>query len=511
MNPTDGAVIVATGTPPGRGAHALVRCSGMGILSELDGVLRGEAADAGRDGTRGIFAGTLRIPEWPETEPERRGATAKGELLVPCLAAVFPGPATFTGEDVLEVLVPGHPALVEVVNRTLIAHFGHTAMGARPAGPGEFSARAFLAGRLSPGQASGIADLIAADRDEDLEVADRLRRGLDGQALSESGSRLAETIARIEAGIDFTEEEDVIACSVGELRAMIASTRHGLESIASWARNAGPAQRDRPLVVLAGPPNAGKSTLFNAMVGDKRVVVSPVPGTTRDLVQADLNIDHGGDCRKIRLVDTAGLGESEDPLQDLASARAHAALEEADLVLWCVPSKASTAIPPPHQPESESPSESRRYVSVRTKMDLDLAPQNSNQNPDQNPDQSPNQSPSPSLGVVCISLRPGRPATGLHELNDQLSRRLEELEAGGDRLASSGWRRRQAASVKGAMSALDAVEVLLEGTTNESGTPSPEIIADELQAALNAIRQLEGDVDPDEVLDLVFGRFCIGK
>ena len=136
MNPTDGAVIVATGTPPGRGAHALVRCSGLGILSELDGVLRGEAADAGRDGTRGIFAGTLRIPEWPETEPERRGATAEGELLVPCLAAVFPGPATFTGEDVLEVLVPGHPALVEVVNRTLIAHFGHTAMGARPAGPG---------------------------------------------------------------------------------------------------------------------------------------------------------------------------------------------------------------------------------------------------------------------------------------------------------------------------------------------------------------------------------------
>ena len=501
MNPTDGAVIVATGTPPGRGASALIRCSGLGILSKLDGVLRGEAADAGRDGTRGIFAGTLRIPEWPETEPERRGTTAEGELLVPCLAAVFPGPATFTGEDVLEVLVPGHPALVEVVNRTLIEHFGHTTMGARPAGPGEFSARAFLAGRLSPGQASGIADLIAADRDEDLEVADRLRRGLDGKALSESGSRLAETIARIEAGIDFTDEEDVIACSVGELRTMIASTRHGLESIASWTRNAGPAQRDRPLVVLAGPPNAGKSTLFNAMVGDERVVVSPIPGTTRDLVQADLNIDHGGDCRQIRLVDTAGLGESEDPLQDLASARAHAAIEEADLVLWCVPSKASAATPSPPQPESESPAESRRYLSVRTKMDLELATQNPNQSP----------SPSPSLAVVCISLRPGRPATGLHELNNQLSRRLEELEAGGDRLASSGWRRRQAASVKGAMSALDAVEVLLEGTASESGTPAPEIIADELQAALNAIRRLEGDVDPDEVLNLVFGRFCIGK
>ena len=253
------------------------------------------------------------------------------------------------------------------------------------------------------------------------------------------------------------------------------------------------------MVVLAGPPNAGKSTLFNAMVGDERVVVSPIPGTTRDLVQADLDIDHGGDCQQIRLVDTAGLGESEDPLQDLASARAHAALEEADLVLWCVPSKASAATPPPHQPDSESASESRRYLSVRTKMDLELATQN------------PNQSPSPSLGVVCISLRPGRPATGLHELNNQLSRRLEELEAGADRLASSGWRRRQAASVKGAMSALDAVEVLLEGTASESGTPAPEIIADELQAALNAIRQLEGDVDPDEVLNLVFGRFCIGK
>lgn len=493
MNPTDGAVIVATGTPPGRGSRALIRCSGMGILSHLDGLLLGEAANAGRSGTRGIFPGRLRIPEWPEDTTWSNGPSAQGELFVPCLAAIFPGPSTFTGEDVLEVEVPGHPALVQVINDTLINHFEQMAAGARSAGPGEFSARAFLSGRLSPGQASGIADLIAADRDEDLEAADRLREGPDGQALSENGSRLAETIARIEAGIDFTDEEDVVSCSAGELRTMIASTRRGLESIARWTALAGPAQRDRPVVVLAGPPNAGKSTLFNAMVGHERVVVSPVPGTTRDLVHADLDIEHRGTRRQIRLVDTAGLGESEDPLQDLASARSRAAMEEADLVLWCFPGSAGMDAPPLHRLDSDAATD--RYLDIRTKTDLEPRTSTSE----------------PASDVACISLPPGQTATGLSDLIDQLSRKLDELEAGGDRLASRGWRQLQTASVAGALASLDAVGVLLEGTANESGTPSPEIIAAELRTALDAIRRLEGDIDPEEVLDLVFGRFCIGK
>lgn len=465
----------------------------MGILSELDGLLLGAATDAGRQGTRGIFPGRLRLPEWPADDARSNGPSAQGELFVPCLAAIFPGPSTFTGEDVLEVEVPGHPTLVQAINRTLINHFEQTTGGARSAGPGEFSARAFLAGRLSPAQASGIADLIAADRDEDLEAADRLRQGPDGHALSESGTRLAETIARIEAGIDFTDEEDVVSCTAAELRIMIASTRRGLESIARWTSLAGPAQRDRPVVVLAGPPNAGKSTLFNAMVGGERVVVSPIAGTTRDLVQADLDLEFEGDRRRIRLVDTAGLGESDDPLQDLASARSRAALEEADVVVWCLPGHAAEDARPAHRLELASAS--GRYLDIRTKTDLE----------------SIADAPDARSDVARVSLRPGRPATGLDDLNGRLSQKLDDLAAGGDRLASRGWRQLQTASVTGAFDALDAVEVLLGDTANESGIPSPEIVAAELRTALDAIRRLEGDVDPEEVLDLVFGRFCIGK
>ncbi|MDG2021571.1 MAG: 50S ribosome-binding GTPase [Phycisphaerales bacterium] len=486
MNPTDGAVIVATGTPPGRGSRALVRCSGGEILSNLDGLLSGEAMEAGRDRTRGVFPGNIRIPKWPD------GRTG-GEVLVPCLAAIFPGPATFTGEDVLEVEVPGHPTLVEVVNDTLIEHFERMPSGARPAGPGEFSARAFLAGRLSPGQASGIADLIAADRDEDLEAADQLRRGQEGLALSEQGNRLAEAVARVEAGIDFTDEEDVVSCSSAELRAMIGSIRPGLESIARWSSLAGPALRDRPLVVLSGPPNAGKSTLFNAMVGSERAVISQVAGTTRDLVHADLDIETTEGRLRIRLVDTAGLGESQDPLQDLASARARAALEEADVVLWCLPASDSDgpSLPHPRGPEPDT----HRRVDIQTKTDLNS---------------SITSSKAPT-GVVRVSLPPGRPAAGLNDVHEHLCRKLADLGAGGDRLASHGWQQLQADSIAGATASLDAVEVLLEGVPDESGAPSPELIAAELRTALDAIRRLEGEIDPEEVLDLVFGRFCIGK
>ena len=267
MNANDGSVIVATGTAPGRGDRILVRCSGDGVLAHVDDLLSGRGLDAARRGERGCFTGTLSIPVSYLTGVDGDSTPGHPAPSLPCIVAVLPGPGTFTGEDVLELEIPGNPALAAIVNRVLIAHFDRRTGHARAAGPGEFSARAFLTGRLTIRDATGIAASIAAARDEELDAADRQRRGPVAAELRAIGDRLAGAIARTEAGIDFSDEEDVVGCSVGELRSLLAEIRRGLDHTEQWLRSSRPAVRDEPLVALAGPPNAGKSTLFNALTG----------------------------------------------------------------------------------------------------------------------------------------------------------------------------------------------------------------------------------------------------
>ena len=162
MNANDGSVIVATGTAPGRGGRILVRCSGEGLLAHADDLLSGRGLDAARRRERGCFVDTLSIPSPALTSLDADPDALHGAGSLPCIVAVLPGPTTFTGEDVLEVEIPGNPALGTIVNRVLIAHFDRRTGHARAAGPGEFSARAFLAGRLSIQDATGIAASIAA-------------------------------------------------------------------------------------------------------------------------------------------------------------------------------------------------------------------------------------------------------------------------------------------------------------------------------------------------------------
>ena len=499
MNANDGSVIVATGTAPGRGDRILVRCSGDGVLAHVDDLLSGRGLDAARRGERGCFTGTLSIPVSYLTGVDGDSTPGHPAPSLPCIVAVLPGPGTFTGEDVLELEIPGNPALAAIVNRVLIAHFDRRTGHARAAGPGEFSARAFLTGRLTIRDATGIAASIAAARDEELDAADRQRRGPVAAELRAIGDRLAGAIARTEAGIDFSDEEDVVGCSVGELRSLLAEIRRGLDHTEQWLRSSRPAVRDEPLVALAGPPNAGKSTLFNALTGGDRVVVSEIAGTTRDAIEASVALSAGDERRMIRLIDTAGLGPSADPHQEAAEARTRASVETADLVVWCVPNDLAADLGSP-------PASMDRLLELRTKADLprSTAASRAFQNAEHQ-----------RLDRLDITLsregRPGDDAQGVTALVRRILGRLDADGVNGEPASTEAWRRLQATAVTDGASSVDRVDAILEGLPDEDGPPMPELVVAELLTALESIRRLDGDVDPEEVLDLVFGRFCIGK
>jgi len=530
VNANDGSVIVATGTAPGRGGRILVRCSGEGLLAHADDLLSGRGLDAARRRERGCFVDTLSIPSPALTRLDADPDALHGAGSLPCIVAVLPGPTTFTGEDVLEVEIPGNPALGTIVNRVLIAHFDRRTGHARAAGPGEFSARAFLAGRLSIQDATGIAASIAAARDEDLDAADRQRRGPVAAEVRAIGDRLADAIARTEAGIDFSDEEDVVGCSTGELRSLLDEIRHGLDLTGQRIRAIRPAARDAPVVALVGPANAGKSTLFNRLVGHDRVVVSEIAGTTRDAIEASVDLSIGDERRRIRLIDTAGFGRSQDPLRAPADARTRATLEAADLVICCVPNDLAEG----HERDrwERLPTSIGGVLHVRTKGDL----------PRSKAADAACLNPEASIGGVLhvrtkgdlprskaadaaclnpeeewleIALPSQGRSTGAEQGVESLVRRIViQLDAdgvGGESAATEAWRELQAAAVMQGASAVERVAAMIQGSRDADGPPMPEVVVAELLATLEAIRRLDGDVDPDEVLDLVFGRFCIGK
>lgn len=428
--------IVALSSGAGRAGVAVVRVSGDRVRFAIE-TIAGSVPTARKAAYRALH------------DPD-------GGIIDHGLVLFFPAPASFTGEDVAEFHMHGSRAVLSRLLSVLTA-----LPGLRLAEAGEFTRRAFEAGKLDLAAVEGLADLIDSETEWQRKQALRQMEGALGQAAGEWRSALINAMMLLEAEIDFSDEGDVggplIAEAVAGARGVLASLRVALGSFAAGER-----VREGFVVVLAGPPNAGKSSLLNALARRDVAIVSPIAGTTRDAIE--VRLDLGG--IPVVLVDTAGLRESSDEIEVEGVRRARQRADNADLVLRL------------RSPDSEPERGviGRSEVAVATKLDL---------------------GGSARLGEVGVSAVTG---VGLPELIELIATRLGKLGQAEPALVT---RERQRVAVSDAAVAIERAALLPH--------EQPELIAEELRLAVRALERLIGKVDVEDVLDSLFSGFCIGK
>jgi tRNA modification GTPase len=430
--------IFATASGHGRAAVCLVRISGARSRSILETV-----------------AGGLPVPRRAVLRLLRDPATA--EPLDQALVLWLPGPQSFTGEDQAELHIHGGLATRTAVLRTLAA-----IDGCRPAEAGEFTRRAFLNGRMDLSRVEGLADLIDAETEAQRRQALVHLGGRLGDAAERWRDEILGVLALLEACLDFSDESDVPPDLEEEIIGRLADLRDSFRRV--LANRSGERLREGLTVVLAGPPNAGKSTLLNALAKRDVAIVSPIAGTTRDAIE--VHCDLGG--LPVVIVDTAGLRDSHDPIEQEGVARARARAQDADVVLWLVP---------PEGGEGEPPF-ARRVLKVATKADLDGAGQGAD---------------------LSVSAATG---AGLPELIHALEAEAEAVLGQGDAVLTRERHRR----------ALErAHEAAARGLALMVAGGPLELIAEEVRLGVRAVGEITGRVDVEHVLDRLFSSFCIGK
>ncbi|MBL8224398.1 MAG: tRNA uridine-5-carboxymethylaminomethyl(34) synthesis GTPase MnmE [Chromatiales bacterium] len=436
--------IVARATPPGRGAVAIVRLSGPGCRAIAEAIL-----------------GQCPPPRHAVLADFR---AASGEAIDTGLALFFRGPASYTGEDLLELHAHGSPVVCdELVERAV-------QLGARLARPGEFSERAFLNDKLDLTQAEAVADLIDAGSRAAARAAQRSLAGAFAAAVHGLNDAVTELRVYIEATIDFPDEE-IDPLADAELAVRLADCRARFDAVQAAAAQ-GRLLRDGITLVLAGEPNTGKSSLLNALAGYEAAIVTPVPGTTRDPIREYLAIDG----LPVHVIDTAGLRITADPVEAEGIRRTEAALATADLVL--------------HVRDATQPGEGgvvpaagdAPVIRVINKIDLT--------------GQAPGEG---EAGEVRVSARTG---AGLAELRRVIREAVGFAGADAGTLSA---RRRHLEALADARRHFDAGVVELE--TRRAG----ELLAEELREAQQALAGILGEFTSDDLLGEIFGRFCIGK
>lgn len=457
------STIAAISTPAGMGALAVVRLSGPQATSIADKVFRAKSGQP--------------LDLQPHSTV-RYGAIVDGQHEVDeVMVSVFRAPRSFTGQDMVEIACHGSPVIQRQIAQLLLGH------GAVPAQPGEFTLRAFLGGKLDLAQAEAVADLISCSSEAARRVAMQQLRGGVSELLGGLRERLLHLVAMVELELDFAEE-DVEFASREELRALLLDIRSEGERLAGTFA-AGNAIKDGIAVVIAGRPNAGKSTLLNRLLREERALVSSIPGTTRDTIEDTLSL--GG--MAFRLIDTAGLRSTSDEVEQMGIARARASIGQASVVLYLV--DASTPLPDmlaEVEGFAATLEAGQRLLVLLTKSDLQA---------------------SASVEAALRELQgrgmalSAREGVGVDALCEALVEHGRALLPPDDGVVLTNARHLYALR-----EALSGIGSALKGLSD--GVPA-DLLAVDLRHALHHIGIITGQVSTDEVLGHIFANFCIGK
>ena len=447
--------IAAIASPFGEGAIALLRLSGPDALTV-----------AGR-----VCAGRPNLANFPARRQRLlRVLDREGRPLDEALVSVHRAPASYTGEDVVEISCHGGILVTRRVLETLLA------AGARSAEPGEFTQRAFLNGRMDLTQAEAVMDLIRAQTDLAIRAAGEQLEGRLGQRVNALREDLLSLVAHVEAFIDFPDE-DIDPDTGAALRARADALLGALDALLATAGQ-GRILREGVRTVIYGEPNVGKSSLLNLLLGEERAIVSATPGTTRDTIEESLNVRG----LPLRLTDTAGLRASDDPLENAGMERSRRTLARADLALHVV----DGSLPPSGAvfPVAEMAPDAPVEILVLNKADLGV-----------------HSGWAERASAVPVSCRTGE---GLESLTELIYQRVtsEQLSWSDSAVAINA--RHQACLRRAREALLTACGALQQGA-------SPEFIALDLRGALDAVGEVVGQVDTEDILGRIFSTFCIGK
>ena len=440
--------IVAISTPPGRGGIGIVRLSGPSARAIAEPLLK------------------LRHPLAPAQARFAEIIDNMGEVLDEAVATFFEKPRSYTSEDIVEIAAHGSPVLLDHLLRQCLA------AGARLAEPGEFTQRAFISGRLDLTQAEAVQDLIEATTLHQARIAAQQLGGSMSRLIAPIKQQLIALIAALEAGIDFAED-DIDLLSGSEITSQIQAIRSPLTAL-ERTFTYGRIVRDGFTLAIVGRPNVGKSSLFNRLVERDRAIVTSTPGTTRDLVTERISFEG----IPVNLIDTAGLRTATEEAESLGITKSREAMAEADVVLLIL-----DATVPFHQEDEAviATLENRPFLIVINKSDLIASPQQS----------------SSQLKTSALT------GTGIAELRQAILSLLTQESPLSETALLTNVRQQQAVS--------KALSALIRADQAASAAIPHEMILLDLYEALSALDSLTGTTTSEDILHLIFSKFCIGK
>ena len=491
MTLLDNDTIAAPATAAG-GALCVVRVSGPRAIDICDTIFRGRTTLAAAK-TASAHYGSI--------------ADTTAGVIDEAIVTIFRAPHSYTGEDSVEISVHGSSYVVRALMQALAR------AGARPARAGEFTRRAFLAGRMDLAQAEAVADMIASSSRAAHAVAATQMRGAYSHELQELRRQLLDITSLLELELDFSEE-DVEFADRTQLDTLLRRTR---DKVAALARSfaLGNALKEGVAVAIVGSPNVGKSTLLNRLVGEERAMVSDIAGTTRDTVEARINID-GVDYR---FIDTAGVHQTDDKLELMGIDRTRQALEKARMVLWITTADEpgsnvgsnignNAGNPSGHNAHNTPDTEAALKAEFAAATGIELAPEQIlyriinkiDLHSDTNNSSAATAEGAEDRYTLRLSAKTGE---GIRTLVAALSRSVDATAAyRGEAIVTN---QRHYHALCEALTALDAaLDGLQHGLTSE-------LLSEDIRAAINHLGEITGEITSDDILQNIFSKFCVGK